>query len=258
MDTPLFSIIIPVFNRAAELEKTLASVLSQQPGQCECLVIDGGSTDGTVAVLQAQGERVRWISEPDQGVYDAMNKALGLAAGEFFYFLGAGDTLRPGILNAVAAIIPRRPDTFFYGSVLSEFHGRIYNGRYSRWKLSRVNICHQAIFAHRNLFGPDRAGPFDVRYPITADYIWNMKCFGDARVRKVYADLVIADYAAGGLSAVRPDPQLLAERLTLIRRHLGFVPYVLNRAAAAVPSWLKETRYQAFQRLRVALPRRRR
>ena len=240
---PLFSIITPVLNRAADLPKTLASVLSQPSELYEYLVMDGGSTDGTLDLLRAQ-TGIRWVSEPDGGVYHAMNKGLELATGEFVYFLGAGDTLRENILEAVAAVIPHRSNTFFYGNVYSQAHGRVYNGRYSRWKLSRINICHQSVFCHRRLF--EMSGRFDTRYPIMADHVWNMKCFGDKRIHKVYADLVVANYAAGGLSHFSPDPQLLADRLALIKTHLGPLPYALNLFAALLPAGLKEARYQAF------------
>ena len=251
MNTPLFSIITPVLNGAAGgLEKTLASALAQPRDLFEYLVLDGGSTDGTIALLQAQGDALRWVSEPDGGVYPAMNKGLTLASGEFLYFLGAGDTLRPGVLAEVAARISRRPLTYFYGNVYAEAYGRVYNGRYSPWKLSRLNICHQAVFAHRSVFA--RVGGFDTRYAIMADHVWNMKVFGDPAITKVYSDLVIADYAAGGLSQQRPDPQLIADRLALIKQHLGPLPYALNKTAALLPPGLKEARFQAFQKLKAA------
>ena len=251
MPAPLFTIITPVLNRAAEMEKSLASVLSQQSDLYEYLVIDGGSTDGTVELLRASGEKVRWISEPDSGVYDAMNKGLGMAMGDFIYFLGAGDILREGVLEKVTQVIPRGQMTYFYGNVFSEAHHRVYNGRYSNWKLSRINICHQAVFCHRHLF--EIVGPFETQYKIMADHVWNMKAFGTPGLRKVYRDLVISDFAAGGLSHYQTDPQLIADRLELIRQNLGPIAYALNKSAALLPAGLKEARYQAYQRLRARL-----
>lgn len=253
MSQPLFSIITPVLNNRAGLEETVASVLAQPSGLFELLVLDGGSTDGTPALLQQQPEQVRWVSEPDGGVYEAMNRGLTMASGEFVYFLGAGDTLRPGTLEAVASQIPRRPLTYFYGNVYAEAYHRVYNGRYSQWKLSRLNICHQAVFAHRSVFA--RVGEFDTRYAIMADHVWNMKVFGDPAITKIYSELVIADYAAGGLSQQRPDPQLALDRLALIKQHLGPVPYALNKFAALMPPGVKEARFQAFQKLKAALRR---
>ena len=116
-----------------------------------------------------------------------------------------------------------------------------------------LNICHQAVFAHRSVF--DRIGPFDTRYRVMADHVWNMKVFGDPAIAKLYSELIIADYAAGGLSQQRPDPQLITDRLALIKQHLGPVPYALNLAAARLPAGLKEARFQAFQKLKAALRR---
>ena len=251
MSAPLFTIITPILNRVRELEATLASVLSQQTDLFEYLIIDGGSTDGTLEILRAMGKNVRWISEPDSGVYDAMNKGLKVASGEFIYFLGAGDALRPGILEKVSKGIPRDQMTYFYGNVYSEAHHRVYNGRYSNWKLSRINICHQAVFCHRHLF--EVIGPFDTRYKIVADHVSNMKVFGTPGLRKVYCNLVIADFAAGGLSHSQTDPQLVADRLELVRQHLGPFAYALNKSVALLPAGLKEARYQVYQRLRARL-----
>ena len=251
MPPPLFTIVTPVYQSRAGLEKTLPSVLSQNGDLFEFIVLDGGSTDGTIDVLRAQGPQVQWVSERDGGVYHAMNKGIERAAGEFLYFLGAGDTLRAGILETVAKIIPRDPMIYFYGNVYAEGYGRVYNGRYSNWKLSRLPLCHQAVFAQRHVF--EIVGRFDTRYPIMADHVWNMKCFGNPRIRKVYADLVIADFAAGGLSQSQTDPQLIADRLALIRRNLGPLPYALNLAAASLPPGLKEARFRAFQNIKSRL-----
>ena len=90
-----------------------------------------------------------------------------------------------------------------------------------------------------------------------ADHVWNMRCFGDAGIRKVYSELVIADYAAGGLSQQRPDPCLISDRLALIKQHLGPVPYALNKIAALLPAGLKETRYQWFQRMKSQIRKKR-
>ena len=99
-------------------------------------------------------------------------------------------------------------------------------------------------------------GRFDTRYRIMADHVWNMKCFGNPAIRKVYADVVIADFAAGGLSHLNPDPQLIADRLALIQENLGLLPYLLNKSAALLPAGLKEARFQAYQKLRSRLRRR--
>src|SRR3954471_12753159 len=106
-EPPLISVISPTFNSGEKIAATVGSVLSQRQGLYELLVIDGGSTDDTLAYLRAQGPALRYLSEPDEGIYDAMNKGIRLASGEFLYFLGAGDRLLPGVLEAIAAEITK-------------------------------------------------------------------------------------------------------------------------------------------------------
>ncbi len=105
---------------------------------------------------------------------------------------------------------------FIYGDVLWGEEGKRYDGRFSKLKLCRQNICHQAIFYHRDLFR--ELGKFDLRYPIGADWAFNIRCFGCRDVRPQYINQVIARFKAGGLSS-RPDSSdpFLEDRETLLR-----------------------------------------
>ena len=232
MAAPLFTIITPSFQAAGKLEATLASVLAQPAELFEFLVIDGGSTDGTVHMLRRQDARVQWVSEPDSGIYDAMNKGIARARGRFLYFLGAGDTLRPGILAEVAARLPpaARPGVrplFFYGNVFWTGIG-VYAGHWQPARFSRGCLCHQAVFYEKTIF--EWLGSYDTRYPLAADYVLNIQIFGDAGIEKRYADLIIADYEGGGRSATADDPQFFRDAPALLRRHLGWKTYLLRRA----------------------------
>ena len=169
MNPPLISVITPTFNSGAKIAATVASVLSQRKGLYEFLVIDGGSIDDTLAHLRAQGPALRYLSEPDEGIYDAMNKGIRLTSGKFLYFLGAGDQLLPGVLEAVAAEIRKLPGqsqtsrpTLLYGNVDSSRDSQPYDGRFDRFKLLRRNICHQAIFYQRSVF--ERLGFYNTKY----------------------------------------------------------------------------------------------
>jgi glycosyltransferase involved in cell wall biosynthesis len=224
MDPPLISVITPTFNSGAKIAATVASVLSQRKGLYEFLVIDGGSTDGTLAHLRAQGTALRYVSEPDDGIYDAMNKGIRLTSGKFLYFLGAGDRLLPGALEAVAAEIRKSPcqgqtsqPTLLYGNV--DWNGRPYAGRFNRLKLLRYNICHQAIFYQRSVF--ERLGFYNSKYPCLADWEFNIRCFNDEDIHKRYIPLRIAEYEAGGKSATTADPAFYAELKRLTRQQYG-------------------------------------
>ncbi len=205
--TVLFSVVITTFNCVAKLDGTVQSVLGQSGVTLECLVIDGGSTDGTLDRLRSFGERVRWISEADAGIYDAMNKGIGLAVGRFLYFLGAGDRLRPGVLALVAAEAGRRPPgtkpVLLYGNVVWSRHKRPYDGRFHRFKLLRRNLCHQAIFYERSIFA--RSGLYHTKYRWLADWAFNLRCFNDRGIEKHYLPLSIADYEGGGESNLTYD-----------------------------------------------------
>ncbi|PYJ31742.1 MAG: hypothetical protein DME88_13675 [Verrucomicrobia bacterium] len=226
MNPPLISVITPTFNSGAKIAATVASVLSQQKGLYEFLVIDGGSTDGTLAHLRAQGPALRYVSEPDEGIYDAMNKGIRLTSGKFLYFLGAGDRLLPGVLEAVAAEIRKLPcqgqtsqPTLLYGNVDWPGYSQPYDGRFNRFKLLRRNICHQAIFYQRSVF--ERLGFYNTKYRFLADWEFNIRCFNDGRIRKRYIPLRIANYEAGGKSATTADPAFCAELLRLSRGWLN-------------------------------------
>lgn len=243
---PMFSIITPTFNSGPKLERTIRSVVSQEPGLYEYLVLDGGSSDGTAALLSQFTGQIAWESRPDDGVYSAMNRGVGQSSGRFIYFLGAGDTLRPGILRSLAPQLPVGPDVFAYGDVFLTQEGRTFNGPYSRWKLSRINICHQAVFCGRRVF--DRVGLFDTRYLIMADYVFNLKCFGNPAIQKIYLAQTVADFEGGGLSDTKRDKQFLQDRLALFKEHLGFWPWAVNALISRIPAGLKESRYRWYRR----------
>jgi glycosyltransferase involved in cell wall biosynthesis len=223
---PLISVITPTFNSEAKIAATVASVLSQGKGLYEFLVIDGGSTDGTLAHLRAQGPALRYISEPDEGIYDGMNKGIRLTSGKFLYFLGAGDRLLPGVLEAVAAEIRKLPcqgqtsrPTLLYGNVDWSSYSRPYDGHFNRFKLLRRNICHQAIFYQRSVF--ERLGYYNTKYRSLADWEFNIRCFNDRGIHKRYIPLRIAHYEGGGKSHTKGDSAFYAELSRLRRQQYG-------------------------------------
>lgn len=105
-----FTIITPSFNQGEFIERTLQSVYAQNYPRLQYLVIDGGSTDQTLDILRRQGDRIEWISEPDEGQSDAINKGFDRATGDVIGWLCSDDTLRPGALHAVAAYLEQHPD----------------------------------------------------------------------------------------------------------------------------------------------------
>ena len=217
---PILSIITPAFNAGGKIAATVASVLRQDPSLFEYHVIDGGSTDDTVDVVRRLAPDADVLSEPDAGIYDAVNKGIARSQARFFYVLGAGDVLRPGIVAHLArrlAALP--PNSVLYGNVYWVSRKRVYDGPFTKGTLTLRSICHQAMFIDRSLVA--MFGAYDLRYPISADWHFNIRCFNDPRARLQYIDEIIADYEGGGISDTGRDMQFQADLPGLIRASFG-------------------------------------
>jgi len=218
MEQKLFSIITPTYNCGAKIVKTILSVLAQDSSLFEYIIIDGDSNDGTQSHIEIFNTRLKFLSEPDLGVYDAMNKGIDMARGKYLYFLGAGDTLRRSALKNLQPLMPERDLAFVYGNVYWVDEAFIYGGEFDKVKLETYNICHQAIFYERAIF--DLIGKFELDYKILADYVLNIKCFGNDQIHKTYLDYVIANFEGGGMSAGRKDAALIETLPRLIEDYL--------------------------------------
>jgi glycosyltransferase involved in cell wall biosynthesis len=214
MQQKLFSIITPTYNSGRKLEKTIRSVLSQNKDIYEYIILDGCSTDETASVAAKYATEITFVSEKDEGVYDAMNKGIDLASGKYLYFLGAGDTLKTNILERIAPRMPHDELTFVYGNVYMVDRGVIYDGEFDKAKLRKYNICHQAVFYERAIF--ETVGRYELRFEVLADYVFNVKCFWNDRVQKKYIGYVIANFEGGGLSSQQRDLNFVNEYSDLI------------------------------------------
>lgn len=226
MKQVLFSVIIPSYNCGPKLGATIESVLSQTPGLYEIIVIDGGSTDGTLDVIRKFERHLKYVSEPDRGLYDAMNKGVAMSAGKYVVILGGGDKLRDGALGRVAKLLPDEP-SFAYGDAYLERHGVLMGGSMERADFIRTNICHQAIFYERTVF--ELLGGFELKYKVYADWAFNMKCFADPRLLKVYLGTVVADFEGWGISDTQTDANFVKDFPTLIRKYVGLGHYLRYR-----------------------------
>ncbi|RSK36043.1 glycosyltransferase family 2 protein [Hymenobacter metallilatus] len=209
---PLFSIIIPTFNSAATLRGCLDSVLGQTCRDVEILIQDGGSTDGTAAIVQAAAEQapgiIRWVSEKDKGIYDAMNRALARTAGEWVYFLGSDDYLHDEqVLADVAAVLQETTADIVYGdAIVASNHGR-HGGPFDLNRLLTYgNLCHQTIFYRQRIFS--LIGNYNLSYPIVADWDFNIRCFRDTTLLTQYMqrDIVLYNDVTGISSTSQNDP----------------------------------------------------
>ena len=206
---PRISIITPTLNSAGTLARCLDSVKVQTFPDWEHWIIDGQSTDATLEQVR-QRDYLRWISKPDGGVFEAMNRGLGLATGEWVYFLGADDYLfNDRVLEHVARHLDESVDVV-YGDVNSSRFGGRYDGEFDIDKIQRQNICHQAIFLRKSLFAA--TGPFKTQYRGQADWDHNLAWFLNPALRHKWIDVVIAEYADQGVSSVNGDAKFQDEK----------------------------------------------
>ncbi|MCL6261240.1 glycosyltransferase [Aquiflexum sp. TKW24L] len=204
MSDILFSIILPTYNSASTLSQALESILDQDYKNYEVLVMDGNSEDNTVQIAKDYNDpRIKIISEYDDGIYDAMNKGVDLAKGEWLYFLGSDDWLYSNdILNKIKLAIRAEMDVV-YGNVYSTGFNGIYDGLFDEDKIFYHNICHQSIFIKKSLF--QRIGKFNIRYKSYADWDHNMRWMLSKDIHHFFIDEVIANFSPGGFSSVFTD-----------------------------------------------------
>lgn len=175
-DLPRFSIVLPSFNTVEFLEETIESVLSQDYPDIEFIITDGGSTDGTVDLLKRYGDRIRWVSEPDEGQSDAINKGFAMATGDLHYWANADDPMPPGTLKHVAGLLTdfSRPQWAVGAADLIDGKGGTYFTRSVRavndetfylWALRWIPT--QSVFWNRKMW--EAAGPFDADLHYTMD-----------------------------------------------------------------------------------------
>ncbi len=232
---PVFSIITINYNGSALLSGTMESVREQTYPYIEYWVIDGGSKDNSLNVIRGFAERMpnlHWISEPDRGLYDAMNKGLHRATGDFVWFLNGGDHLHsPDTVERVAALVGS--DTgVLYGETqlvnearqpagtMSELSTRHLPSRLG-WRdyLGGMLVVHQSFIARRTL------APEYIAGNLCADYDWCIRILKQSK-ENVATGLILSDYLMGGLSKKR-HRQSLRDRFAVMREHFGLFPTLL-------------------------------
>lgn len=246
---PLFSIITVTYNAEATLPRTLASVKAQTCRLFEYLVVDGKSTDATLQLASdAAIPEMKIHSGRDKGIYDAMNKGLGMAEGEYVIFLNAGDAFHsPDTLQRIAdAIMADDFPGIVYGQTdIVDITGKRLGERHLRAprKLTLDSfrdgmvVCHQAFVVLRRI-----TSPYNIDYKLSADYDWCIRCLQHSR-RNVYIDDVLIDYLNEG-TTTRNHRRSLRERFRImcyyygtfstIKKHLSFIPRYLRRRKNAV------------------------
>lgn len=230
---PLFSIITITYNAEATIEPTLRSIAEQTCKLYEHLVIDGASTDNTLQLVNRAANKLTTIvSEPDRGLYDAMNKGLARAQGDYVIFLNAGDSFHSSDtlqLIADAAMDHDYPGIIYGQTDIVNADRRRIGPRHLtapevlefKSMANGMVVCHQAFVALRKI-----TEPFDLRYRFSADYEWCLRCLKKSK-RNQYIDAVLIDYLNEGVTT-RNHRKSLIERFKIMCRYYGTLTTMLR------------------------------
>ncbi len=235
MFQPKLSVITIVYNNVRDIERTLLSVVNQTYPNIEYIVVDGASTDGTLKLLKKYESKLsKLITEKDQGIYDAMNKSLALATGDYVLFMNSGDEIYAP--DTVERIFATEPDSdIYYGETeMFDEHWQSLGRRrhqapeHFTWKSFRfgMSVSHQAIYIKRSL-----TEPYDLQYQLSSDIDWVIKC-GKKAKKITNVEAYVAKYLVGGMSKKR-HRQSLKERFQILSKHYGLVPNLVNHLIIA-------------------------
>ena len=191
------TVITVTFNASATLAKTIQSVINQSYSHVEYIIIDGGSSDGTVEIIKKyQHKLAYWMSEKDNGIYDAMNKGIRASKGDWVIFMGADDVFYTNdVLFKLFADNKSDSIDFMYGDVILKSNGKLFGGSRTYDELVGRNINHQAIFYRKKIF--EKMGLFNLKYKILADYEFNLRIFREPLIKKYIPGVVTLYYDKG-------------------------------------------------------------
>lgn len=232
MNNPKLSVITVVFNRKADLEKTIESIRSQTYSNIEYIVVDGKSSDGTVDVIKKFADQNiihKWISEKDRGLYDAMNKGLEMASGDYFWFMNAGDEIFSDITVQDFFTISNA-DVFYGDAMIVDAEGkeiglrRLSPPETLTWK----NLQWGMVVSHQSFIVSKRCV---VRYkneiyPHSADIDWMIRCLKKSD-NIVNTKMILSKFQDGGQSK-RTIKVSLKERFQIMVENYGLVRTVFN------------------------------
>ena len=223
LSQPFISIITVTYNARDALAVTLKSVAAQTFSDYEYLVIDGGSSDGTVELLKNSCPPVsRWISEKDNGLYEAMNKGNWMAKGKYLLFLNAGDYFYSSDVLEKIAGLPGEADVYYGQTMIVDSTEkelglrRLKAPEHLCWEnlLYGMLVCHQSFLVKKEI-----APLYDLQYHITSDYDWMIRCLKKSSAT-VYTGLIISSFTDGGLNKKRMFTGL-KERFLIMKKHFG-------------------------------------
>lgn len=253
------SVATVTYNASAAIARTIQSVESQTYPFVEHIIVDGNSQDDTLEQVHHYQERnsiarvrheISCISEPDEGLYDAMNKAIDMATGDYIVYLNAGDKFHaPNTLQQIAEMVPKgvRPAVVFGDTDIVDDEGnfirhrRLAPPKQLNWRSFRSGmlVCHQAFYARTDLA---RANKYNLRYRFAADFDWCIRIMHAAKRNKLpllNSHLILADYIHEGLTT-RNHQASLKERFRIMAHHYGLFSTLWQHGWFVLRSVLKK------------------
>jgi glycosyltransferase involved in cell wall biosynthesis len=235
-NNPVVSIITACLNSENTIERTIQSVIDQTYPNIEYIIIDGGSTDNTLDIINKYSSHIsKWISEPDSGVYDGMNKGILHSTGDILCFLNSGDLLYNK--DTIKNVVKRFSDQKVFGvygnvEVLNDYRKQklIRGCKVTPNKLLYRHICHQALFVRRFLF--DEIGMFSTSFKLASDHEFIIKSIKKYPDRFLYINEIFAFYRDGGMSCKMMD-EMKREELKILSSNYNIVQFLFGAAVCA-------------------------
>ncbi len=224
---PVFSIVTVVYNARHLLELTIESIISQTYEGVEYIIVDGGSTDGTVDIIKKYKSHItKWISEPDKGLYDAMNKGLQMATGDYVWFVNAGDTIySTSTLSDIVKKLPNLPDIIF-GEVMLVDEDRHETGIRSEVTTKKLPLTLNAASLKKGMVVSHQGflPKLSITRPymdknLSADIDWVINCLKESK-SNFHTHQILATYLTGGVSKQR-HYQSLKDRFIVMKKQYG-------------------------------------
>ena len=215
------TIITPVFNSEKNIANCIENVNNQTYKNYEHIIIDGASTDLTKSIVLEKMKiynNIRIVSEPDLGIYDAMNKGISLSKSKWIFFLGSDDFfIKDDVLQKVSSYLTLYENKIdiIYGNVFFKKLNRIFDGKFNIEKILKHNICHQAIFYNKSTF--NKIGDFNLNYKISADYEHNLRSILSGIIQIKYIPIDVTYFEENGTSSNTNDEAFIKQfpRLTI-------------------------------------------